>query len=116
MAASELFCAGEYVLYTTRDRVTVVSCQVTDTYYALRGDYEKLSHGMYALELCAAAIQPAKGSRRPAPFPLRVSPRHGDMPFSELVPEGGTTAAPTGVSSASRMALSDMLVRARSTE
>ena len=51
MAASELFCAGEYVLYQAGDHATVVSCQVTDTYYALRGDYERLSHGMYALAL-----------------------------------------------------------------
>jgi len=64
MAASELFCAGEYVLYTTRERVTVVSCQVTDTYYGLRADYERLSHGMYALELCAAAVQPDQENER----------------------------------------------------
>jgi len=64
MAASELFCAGEYVLYTARDRVTVVSCQVTDTYYGLRADYERLSHGMYALELCAAAVQPDQENER----------------------------------------------------
>jgi len=64
MAASELFCAGEYVLYQTSDRATVVSCQVEDTYYGLRNDYERLSHGMYALELCAAAIQPAQENER----------------------------------------------------
>ncbi|MBR4040353.1 MAG: DNA repair protein RecO [Clostridia bacterium] len=64
MAASELFCAGEYVLYQTSERATVVSCQVSDTYYALRSDYEKLSHGMYMLELCAAAIQPAQENER----------------------------------------------------
>ena len=64
MAASELFCAGEYVLYQTSERATVVSCQVTDTYYALRSDYEKLSHGMYMLELCSAAIQPAQENER----------------------------------------------------
>ena len=64
MAASELFCAGEYVLYQTHDRATVVSCQVSDTYYALRSDYEKLSHGMYMLELCSAAIQPAQENER----------------------------------------------------
>lgn len=64
MAASELFCTGEYVLYQTSERATVVSCAVTDTYYALRGDYERLSHGMYALELCAAAIQPAQENER----------------------------------------------------
>jgi len=64
MAASELFCTGEYVLYQTGDRATVVSCQVEDTYYALRNDYERLAHGMYALELCAAAIQPAQENER----------------------------------------------------
>ena len=64
MAASEVFCAGEYVLYQSREHVTVVSCQVQDTYYALRNDYEKLSHGMYCLELCAAAIQPAQENER----------------------------------------------------
>lgn len=64
MAASELFCAGEYVIYQAGDHATVVSCQVTDTYYALRDDYEKLSHGMYALELCSAAIQPAQENER----------------------------------------------------
>lgn len=64
MAASEVFCAGEYVLYQSREHTTVVSCQVQDTYYALRGDYERLSHGMYCLELCAAAIQPAQENER----------------------------------------------------
>ena len=64
MAASEVFCAGEYVLYQSREHMTVVSCQVQDTYYALRGDYERLSHGMYCLELCAAAIQPAQENER----------------------------------------------------
>lgn len=64
MAASEVFCTGEYVLYQSRERTTVVSCQVTQMYYALRDDYERLAHGMYALELCAAAVQPAQENER----------------------------------------------------
>ena len=64
MAASELFCTGEYVLYQARERTTVVSCQITDSYYPLRVDYERLSHGMYALELCSAAVQPAQENER----------------------------------------------------
>ena len=82
MAASELFCAGEYVLYTARDRVTVVSCQVTDTYYGLRADYEKLSHGMYALELCAAAVQPDQENERLFLLLLRSLAHlcYGDIP------------------------------------
>lgn len=64
MAASEVFCAGEYVLYQAGERTTVVSCAVTDTYYPLRDDYERLAHGMYALELCAAAVQPMQENER----------------------------------------------------
>jgi len=82
MAASELFCAGEYVLYQTSERATVVSCQVSDTYYALRSDYERLSHGMYMLELCAAAIQPAQENERLFMLLLRSLAHlcYGDMP------------------------------------
>ena len=64
MAASELFCSGEYVLYQARERTTVISCQIADSYYPLRADYERLSHGMYALELCSAAVQPAQENER----------------------------------------------------
>ena len=64
LAASELFCTGEYALYQAGDRATVVSCAVTDTYYPLRSDYERLSHGMYMLELCAAAVQPGQENER----------------------------------------------------
>ena len=64
LAASELFCCGEYVLYQAGERTTVVSCAVTDTYYALRSDYARLSHGVYCLELCAAAVQPAQENER----------------------------------------------------
>lgn len=82
MAASELFCAGEYVLYQTSERATVVSCQVEDTYYALRDDYERLSHGVYALELCAAAIQPAQENERLFMLLLRTLAHlcYGDVP------------------------------------
>ena len=64
MAASKVFCSGEYVLYQSREHTTVVSCAVQDTFYALRGDYDRLSHGMYALELCAAAVQPDQENER----------------------------------------------------
>lgn len=64
MAASELFCSGEYVLYQGRERTSVVSCSVSDTFYPLRADFERLAHGMYALELCAAAVQPAQENER----------------------------------------------------
>lgn len=64
MAASEVFCAGEYVLYAAGERMTVVSCAVQDTFYPLRDDFDRLAHGMYALELCAAAVQPEQENER----------------------------------------------------
>lgn len=64
MTASEVFCAGEYVLYTAGERMTVVSCQVEDTFYPLRSDFDRLAHGMYTLELCAAAVQPDQENER----------------------------------------------------
>ena len=64
MAASEVFCAGEYVLYAAGERMTVVSCAVQDTFYPLRSDFERLAHGMYCLELCAAAVQPNEENER----------------------------------------------------
>jgi len=64
MAASEVFCAGEYVLYTAGERMTVVSCTVQDTFYPIRSDFDRLAHGMYALELCAAAVQPDQENER----------------------------------------------------
>lgn len=64
LAASELFCTGEYTLYQAGERATVVSCQVTETYYPLRADYDRLAHGTYMLELCAAAVQPAQENGR----------------------------------------------------
>lgn len=64
MAASEVFCSGEYVLYQTGERTSVVSCAVSDTFYPLRADFDRLAHGMYALELCAAAVQPDQENER----------------------------------------------------
>lgn len=64
MAASEVFAVGEYVLYQTAERATVVSCQLEETYYPLRQDFDRLAHGMYALELCAAAVQEGQENER----------------------------------------------------
>lgn len=38
--------------------------RLRNSYYPLRVDYERLSHGMYALELCSAAVQPAQENER----------------------------------------------------
>ncbi len=64
LAVSELFCSGEYVLFQSGDHCQVVSCALTEDFFALRNDIDRLAHGMYALELCAAAIQPQQENER----------------------------------------------------
>ena len=96
MAASEAFCAGEYVLYTAGERMTVVSCQVEDTFYPLRSDFDRLAHGMYALELCAAAVQPEQENERLFMLLLR-SLAH--LAYSDIAPRRVTAVFLMGMTS-----------------
>lgn len=63
LAASELFCLGEYVLYKGKGHEMVTACQVQDSFYAVREDYDRLSYGalmLSAAEIAAQAEQPAE--------------------------------------------------------
>lgn len=55
---SEWFAFGEYVLYTGKGRMTVVSCHLTESFYALRSDWDKLKYATYMLSVCEAMVQP----------------------------------------------------------
>ena len=55
---SEWFAFGEYVLYTGKGRMTVVSCNLTESFYALRSDWDKLKYATYMLSVCEAMVQP----------------------------------------------------------
>lgn len=55
---SEFFAFGEYVLYTGKGRMTVVSCNLTESFYPLRSDWEKLKYATYLLAVCEAMVQP----------------------------------------------------------
>lgn len=58
LSASEWFALGEYVLYTGKGRMTVTSCHVTETFYPLRTDYERLQYATYLIAIAEAAAQP----------------------------------------------------------
>ena len=64
LAASEVFASGEYVLWQRPERCTVVSCQLSDSFYPLREDFERLSHAMYLSELCLGVIQEDQENQR----------------------------------------------------
>ena len=51
MNAAEPFCAGEYQLLRMKDRYTVTQCRITNSFYELRSDYERLNHGAFWLRL-----------------------------------------------------------------
>jgi len=57
VAASELFSLGEYTFYEKGGRQTITSAVLTETFYPLRQDYDRLSVGVYMLSLCEAVIQ-----------------------------------------------------------
>lgn len=66
--AAECFAMGEYVLYSGKGRATVTSCQLTETFYPLRADYDRLRAGAYMLNLCDAVAQ--EGEKCPEMFTL----------------------------------------------
>ena len=56
--AVEPFVSGEFQLYAHRDRYSLEQCQISDSYFELRGDYDRLVHGVYWLKLLDTAILP----------------------------------------------------------
>ena len=58
--ASELFALGDFQLYTKQERATLVSANLLETFYPLRGVFDRLSVGVYLLNLAEAAAQPGE--------------------------------------------------------
>ena len=56
--AVEPFTSGEYQLYFRRDRYSIDHCQITESFYELRTDYDRLTHGVYWLKLLEAGLMP----------------------------------------------------------
>ena len=56
--AVEPFTSGEFQLYAHRDRFSMEQCQISDSYFELRSDYDRLRHGVYWLRLLDTSILP----------------------------------------------------------
>ena len=63
VAASELFSLGEYELYEKNGHMTVISAVLTETFYPLRLDYDRLAVGTYLLNLCELVVQPGANAQ-----------------------------------------------------
>lgn len=62
MTAGELFCMGEYVLFSKGGRDTVTACTVIEAFYPLRLNYERLSHAAMMMKAAGAMAQPGEGA------------------------------------------------------
>ena len=60
LAASEWFALGEYVLFSGKGRLTVSACNLTESFFPLRTDYDKLKYATYLLAVAEAAAQPGE--------------------------------------------------------
>ncbi len=56
--AVEPFTSGEFQLYRNRERFTLEQCQISESYFDLRADYDRLLHGAYWLKLLDAVLLP----------------------------------------------------------
>ena len=56
--AGELFALGDYMLYESGGHTTVTSVNLIETFYPLRSSYERLTCGIYLLNLAEAVSEP----------------------------------------------------------
>ena len=54
--ACEPFTSGEFQLYQKGERFSIEQCQITESFYELRTDYDRLQHGVYWLKLLDACV------------------------------------------------------------
>ncbi len=62
MNSAEVFCAGQYTINHAGGRYTITQCEIKDSFYNLRFDYDKLIHGMYYLSLADMAALPEQSA------------------------------------------------------
>lgn len=56
--AAELFTSGEFTLFEKNGRYSIEQCQISESFFELRSNYDRLTHGVYWLRLLDALVQP----------------------------------------------------------
>ena len=56
--SGELFALGDYMMHENGGHITVTSVRLIETFYPLRNDYDRLTCGIYLLNLTEAAAEP----------------------------------------------------------
>lgn len=57
MGASELFVAGEFVLFSAKDKLTLDSAEISERYYPLRENIERFAAASYMLSIINAGAE-----------------------------------------------------------
>lgn len=87
--ACEPFTSGEFQLYQKGERFTLEQCQITESFYELRTDYDRLQHAVYWLKLLDASVMVDV----PMPDLFLITLRAlAHLNYSELPPEMLTMA------------------------
>ena len=80
----EPFTSGEFQLYASRERYTIEQCQIKESFYELRMDYDRLMHGVYWLKLLECAVMPEEENAQLFLTTLRAL---AHLNYSDLPPE-----------------------------
>ena len=56
--SGELFALGDYMIHENRGHMTVTSVRLIEPFYPLRNNYDRLTCGIYLLNLAEAAAEP----------------------------------------------------------
>ena len=87
--ACEPFVNGEFQLFQRAERFSIEQCQITESFFDLRMNYDRLQHGVYWLKLLDAAVMP--DVEMPDLFLITLRAL-AHLNYSELPPEMLTTA------------------------
>ncbi|MBR2824059.1 MAG: DNA repair protein RecO [Clostridia bacterium] len=85
--AGELFALGDYMLYENGGRVTVTSVHLIETFFPLRQDYDRLTCGVYLLNLTEAVVEPEQERQELFMLLLHTLSRltFSDQPWQPLI-------------------------------
>ncbi len=87
LSAGELFALGDYMLYENGGHTTVTSVRLIETFYPLRNNYDRLTCGVYLLNLTEAAAEPEQEQRELFMLLLHTLSRltFSDQPWKPLL-------------------------------
>lgn len=87
--AVEPFVSGEFQLFFRKERYSIDQCQIHESFYELRTDYDRLLHGVYWLKLLDAVVMPESPADTLFMMTLRAL---AHLNYSNLPPEMLTMA------------------------